>query len=802
MRKIPKEIQRFSLSPNEEHDSCGIISFIEKENIPTKKNIDNTINALIKMNHRAGFINEEGDGVGIHMDIPRALWKKKLNETNIDPKLVDSPTFVVGHFFIEKNHAFAKAQQTIRDLFELRGLTLIFESSKETQSKALGPIAKKAEPLFWQIALLTKDNFSGPSLTSTLFDLKLQCEENLSVHVASLSHENVVYKAMGAGDILPKYYKDLADPTVASATTLGHNRYSTNTLSSFFRVQPFSIIGHNGEINTIAKLRDEAQMVAVTLVEGGSDSQDLDRVLDTFISKHNLSLFEAMEILFPPIRSEIKHFPKHLKELYSYIREAWGHFAQGPAGVVSRAGNEAVFSVDSLGLRPLWMLETTKSYVFSSEQGIFTTAEYVSEPKPLAPGEKVALKRNSQGSIDILWHNQLQEEIYKGMAKKLPITGASERLNVKWKLYPSTSTVKPQQIFNTSAYTANGWNREHVQLIKLMAEKGQESIRSLGYDAPLAALDLGRRNLPDFIKESVAVVTNPAIDREREMEHFSTAAVIGRRRDLFENKELKTLIQLDSPVITEGISGQALQAELEYLSFEGLLNYYQKNNELETLKMVRFEHEEVAEAIERLITEATVAIQGGKSLLVLDDQGTNEGNNYWLDPHLSISALDLALKTSQLRREGSLVLRSGSIRSLHDIAVAIGLGADLVNPYLMFQLAATDATTPTVNLYTTLIKGLEKIISTMGIHELRGYGRLFSAIGLNHEVAEKLNIVNYFASNNISYKSLKEDSIARKEDFHRENAKASPTFHSLPQIWKSIGELASGNIKYKHFGDI
>ncbi|WP_416151951.1 glutamate synthase-related protein [Salipaludibacillus sp. HK11] len=801
MRKVSKELQRFRGALQEEHDSCGIVSFIEKENIPTKKNIDDTINALLKMNHRAGFINEEGDGVGIHIDIPRALWKKKLKEVQLDTSLVDSPSFVVGHLFIEKSQETSKFQQEMKDLFEAKGFTMLFESTDQTDREALGPIAKKAEPLFWQFALHSNEIKSEAVLRSILFNLTIECEKNLAVHVASLSHENAVYKVMGAGDILPKYYADLADPLVASTTTLGHNRYSTNTLSNFFRVQPFSVIGHNGEINTIAKLRDEANMVGVPLVDGGSDSQDLDRVIDTFTAREGLSLFETLEVLFPPIINEINHFPEHLKDLYSYIREAWGHFAQGPAGIISRLGNEAVFSVDSLGLRPVWMLETTSSYIFSSEQGIFTSDLYVTEPKPFAPGEKVGLQRNEQGTIEVLWHDELQEVVYNRMADKLPIKAASNRLTTKWKYTPET--VLFQQNVNPSVYSANGWDREHIQLIEQMAEKGAEPIRSLGHDAPLAAMHPGRKNVADFFKESVAVVTNPAIDRDREMEHFSTRVVIGRRPGLFRSEEMKTIIQLDSPVISEGISGKGLQEEYNHPSYEGIIEYYQKSDEVEKLELVRFEKEEVDQALQRLTNDATAAIQSGKSLIVLDDHGTHEDDRYWLDPHLVISAMDLALTEKELRRNCSLVLRSGSIRTLHDLAVVFGLGADLINPYVMFATVVSDNAEPAVKLYSALNKGLEKIISTIGIHELRGYGRLFSTIGLNDEIADHLNIVNYLASKEVSYnfEQMKLDSIARKEDFTNEKSRAGKTFHIFPRIWKSLGDLASGKIEYKEFGD-
>ena len=139
--------------------------------------------------------------------------------------------------------------------------------------------------------------------------------------------------------------------------TLGHNRFSTNTLSSFFRVQPFSVLGHNGEINTIAKLSDEAKMIGVPIAKDGSDSQDLNKTIETFICRHGYSLFEAVDLMFPPIINEIKEYPEHLQDLYTYLREAWGHFAQGPAGIISRFGDEAVFTVDSLGFARFGILK-------------------------------------------------------------------------------------------------------------------------------------------------------------------------------------------------------------------------------------------------------------------------------------------------------------------------------------------------------------------------------------------------------------------------------------------------------------
>jgi glutamate synthase (NADPH) large chain len=771
----------------QEHDACGIIASVEKKKIPTRENIFHCIDGLTTMNHRAGFINGEGDGVGIHIDIPRDLWKEKLTEVGVDSSAVDQDNFVVGHVFISRKIDFKLVKAELTTKLKKAELQVIFETTEVTNSSALGPIAIQENPIFWQFACLGKD--SGSDLSKTLFNTIIDFETNDQVHVASLSQHHAIYKVMGAGDILPKYYQDLASPLVASTMTLGHNRYSTNTLSSFFRVQPFSVIGHNGEINTIAKLRDEANMIDVPLVKNGSDSQDLSRTLETFICRDGYSLFEAMDLMFPPIMSEIKAYPEKLQDLYSYLREAWGHYAQGPAGIISRFGDEAVFSVDALGLRPLWMVEIEDSYLFSSEPGIVPSSDYVGEPKPLSPGEKVGLKWKGD-SIEVFEHHNFQEEVYQRFTNRIDFKGARTRIEVP-NLEKNVTISYPEKIHN-GQYKAFGWERDHVQLIEQMAEKGVEPIRSLGHDSPLASLNPDRRNIPDFIKESVAVVTNPAIDRDRETEHFSTRTVIGKRPALFCKEETGKVIELVTPLLIEGKAGYECSAETGQPSADQLIHFYQEQKLTTYLETVFSEDETIPEALERLSAEAINAVKSGKTLLILDDAKAHQ-DGLWLDPHLVISAIDQSLVKAGLRRNCSLLLRSAAIRSLHDIITALGLGADIISPYYMFITVAGETNKPLVNLYNALTKGLEKVISTIGIHELRGYSRLFSAIGLNEELANYLNIVNFFGGETLqfNFKLMKEDAIARATDYQNEKERIGKTFSLFPRIWKAIGEVAA-----------
>ncbi|MBD8071199.1 glutamate synthase-related protein [Bacillus sp. PS06] len=771
----------------QEHDACGIVSAIEKKRIPTKANIDAVIDALVKMNHRAGFINGEGDGVGIHIDIPTALWKVKLQGVGQNPELVDQEEFTVGHFFINRNANFEQIKETLLQLFTEKGLSVIYSSTNVTSSNALGPIASQEEPVFWQVALLPNQSLN---LTKTLFDLTIEAEKDTNVHVASLSNHHAVYKVLGAGDILPKFYHDLANPLVASTMTLGHNRYSTNTLSNFFRVQPFSVLGHNGEINTISKLRDEARMINVPLTDGGSDSQDLSRTIETLISRDGYSLFEAMDVLFPPIVNEIKAYPDHLQDLYTYIREAWGHFAQGPAGIISRFADEAVFSVDALGLRPLWKIETETTYLFSSEPGIIPSTEYVAEPKPLSPGEKMGLKWSNDDYIKVYEYASYQEEVFNRFSKKVSLEDYRSRLATP--TLDKTITMSASTKVHNGQYAAFGWDREHIQLLEQMAEKGAEPIRSLGHDAPLAAIDTGRRNIADFIKESVAVVTNPAIDRDRETEHFSTRTIIGKRPSLVENAEKDLVMELTSPLLIEGNLGYECSSTTGQPSYDQVVEEFTKHKLVHYLTATFTEDETLNDALIRLSNEAKEAVEQGKTLIVIDDAAAHKNGQLWIDPHLIISAVDQALVQSQLRRNCSLLLRSGAIRSLHDIILAYGLGANIISPYLLFATVSEDTIQPASNLYSSIIKGLEKVISTIGIHELRGYSRLFSSIGLNEEISNYLKIVNFLGSESVdfNFETLKKDAIERAVDFENEKARPGKSFHLFPRIWKAIGEVA------------
>ncbi len=810
MNEVMRNEGRFQNLLATEHDSCGIICIVEKDGFPSRDNIQKTIDALVKMEHRSGFINGEGDGCGILTDIPRALWESKLSSAGLDGKLAYDERFSVGHIFVPRklDQSVEEIQKGIRELFAQFGVNIILEQENQVDSSVLGPNGRADEPTFWQIAALCDKQ--GVKVADHLFELHIAIESKYYVHVATLSNVTAAYKVMGAASILPKYFNDTRDPLFAAQVTIGHNRYSTNTQSSFFRVQPFSLLGHNGEINTVKKLRIEADMVGVPLVDGGSDSQDMNRTIETFIHRFNLSLFEAMEIVFPPILNEMKLYREELQNLYVYYRQMWGHYAQGPAGIVSRYGNECIFSVDALGLRPVWMVESETSLYFSSEQGVITVDEMVADPKPIAPGEKVGVLLTPGEHVQVIPYHQVQNTVLKRAQARISLDGLNKYLKAE---APAVEAAPNADIVPTdSIYSAFGWDRDGISMIETTAETGAEPIRSLGHDSPHAALAWERVNIPDFIKESVAVVTNPAIDRDREMEHFSTRVIVGPRPTVYGAHDARPRFEVLYPLVLEGSNGVDSLEQLHQPSFEQIAAFFRSHgdNAVATLSTTFARGTSLKDALEQLAADAVTAVRGGAMLVVLDDSDAHQNDRLWLDPHLAVSKVDIALRAEKLgsgdnlRRHASIVLRSGAVRNLHDIAVACGLGADLISPYVMFATAAVkDGAVAARKVHTALSKGLEKVISTIGTHELRGYTRFFSSIGLKPEVAEVLDIVNYLGSDNVGtgFAELEADAEARYNDFSNAKAKAAKNFRFFQRMWKALGDAASGTAPYTDYRD-
>jgi glutamate synthase (NADPH/NADH) large chain len=825
-RYSPERPYRPLVSPPsvEDKDACAIYASVRKDATPSHTPIELAIPALQKMLHRAGNVDGEGDGCGLLLDIPRKIWAEEVRAGGHDPSLTLDDAFAVAHIFIERSQDREKVQHDARELLGQNGFRILAERIGVVDSPALGPTAREEEPHFWQLAGLVAD----PSRRDdVLFDLLIELEQRLEIHVPSFSATTCVYKVMGAPKVLGEYYPDLHDPRFETIGCFGHNRYSTNTWPSFKRVQPFSVLGHNGEINTIEQLRQEARMLNVPIQPGSSDSQDLNRTIETLVNRDGLTLAEAMEMVVPPIVNEIRSLPEELHSFYMYLRQSMGPYAQGPVALIARHADECVFSADALGLRPLWQVETEEDFVFSSEPGVVSVSSMVSEPKPLAPGEKalVSIDRARKRSVLHAHDEMLRIVRDRWLARNgAEAAGPYDRAlttggPLEGEEVPGYSDAGPAEPVKVSdrVLAGFGWQRDDVKLVQQMASNGSEPVGSLGYDGPLAALSPERQNLADYFKETVAVVTNPAIDREREMEHFSTRSVFGRRPSIDAADEDCGTVETSFPVLLGGHHGLAPLSDKTYRRIAREHQTYLLEDLWEKFRgragavdISLLEAETTAGAIERIKQEAVKKVRDGAELLVLTDRTVYEAERRYMDPHLATSAVDQALKQfrvelgeTNLRRRCGIVLRSAALRNVHDVMLALGLGANGVCPYTMVEvICVEDYETDVSNLCAALKKGIEKVISTIGIHEVRGYARQFSSIGVKPELGEIFLTEAFAASRGggTGFAELDEDTNERARILGGdEEAKPAKTFRFYPKVYKAAIATANGSGSYEDY---
>ena len=827
-RYSPERAYRPLVSPPsvEDKDACAIYASVRKDATPSHEPIERAIPALQKMLHRAGNVDGEGDGCGLLVDIPRKIWAEEVRTGGHDPSLTLDDAFAVAHVFIERSQDLERVQHDARELLGQGGFRVLAERIGVVNSPALGPTAREEEPHFWQVGGLVAD---ASNRDRVLFDLLIELERELGVHVPSISATICVYKVMGAPNILAAYYPDLRDERAETIGAFGHNRYSTNTWPSFKRVQPFSVLGHNGEINTVEQLRQEARMLGVPIQPGSSDSQDLNQTIATLVNRDGLSLAEAMEMILPPIVNEIRALPEDLHRFYMYLRQAMGPFSQGPVALIARHSDECVFSADALGLRPLWQVETIEDFVFSSEPGVVAVSEMVAEPKPLAPGEKamVSIDREARRST-LRSHDEMLRLVRdrwlarNGVDEVAPydralVTGGP----LEGDDVPGYSDAGPEEPVKVAdrILAGFGWQRDDVKLVQQMASNGAEPVGSLGYDGPLAALSPERQNLADYFKETVAVVTNPAIDREREMEHFSTRTVFGRRPSIDAAGEDTGTVETSFPVILGGHHGMAPLSDKTYRQIARENQTYlledlweEFRGRADAVDISLLESETTRGAIARIKQEAVKKVRDGAELLVLTDRTVYDAERRYLDPHLATSAVDQALKqfrveTGQenLRRRCGIVLRSAAVRNVHDVMLAVGLGANGVCPYTMVEVICVEDYRKDIgNLCAALAKGMEKVISTIGIHEVRGYARQFSSIGVKPELAEIFQTEAFAASEKagIGFDGLDESSNERARILcSDENAKPAKTFRFYPKVYKAAIATANGSGSYAEYSE-
>lgn len=908
------------LGIEQERDACAIIASVKRDGRATHGNVKRTLEALTKMGHRTGEIAGEGDGAGIQTDIPREIWKRRLESEGLIGATVSHPYFTIAHILLPaaEKAGHENIKRRALEIFTAGGMEIVLAQDAQVRHEALGPLGRANEPLYWQVSAIPRA--ARRMGNRDTFGIHLQLERELPVHVASLSNNSAIYKVRGDAEALRRYFPELSKPEFKSAITLGHGRYSTNTNSAAEKAQMFSTLGHNGEINSIDRLTREAAALGLQLPMQASDSQIVDRVVEGMMFIYGLTLMETVEILFPPVWSESEKFDSPMKSFQRYFRRAFGSMAQGPAAIIAREGDEVVFSCDALGLRPLWFGITDKEFFASSEKGVVPLEDMSKDPRPLAPGEKMGLLLRRDIGVDVYEHQEMQQRIFELASHRYDFHKLNEvTMNSSFFALGAVAEEEQQEaatlenespedalaisdeqqeraikiertLAATDALAAMGWTKEEVDNLMTMVT-GKDPLSGLGYDGPLAAFSKVRRNLADYFHERVAVVTNPAIDRVREGDHFSVRVFLGRRPSLAAGGSLTQQIELKSPILMGGggndnrnflTAHRAVAQEFGTCLIDDIAREFSETVEMEanpfsadarlkqlrgsrpgaygelpgsvpanlvarTVEITYDENETLADALERIKREAREAVQSGVTLLILDDSTAYGEHRLFIDSHLALATVDQALNNSlevsvsgcaitsdivsglgnasetkadneSLRRQCSVVLKSGQIRNLHDICFAIGCGADAVNPYAMYEVALRDAVDADSakkalrNLFSMNHTGIEKVMSTMGVHEIDGYGRLFASVGLSPEIADIFGIKNYCGSEHAGLNLEKLDSEMRARlEARKVQAKKGATgklsgtsglmreYRRQPYVWGAAGKVARREMRYDDF---
>lgn len=730
-------------SPANEHDACGVGMIVNLHGAKSHELIDSALKVLENMKHRGaeGADSKTGDGAGIMIQIPHEFIL--LQGIPVPEK----GKYGTGLVFMPKDK---DAQQDIMSVMieeiEREGMTLMHVRTVLVNSDILGKDAQATEPDVKQIFVTAGADES--ELEKKLYIIRKKIENRIQhkdFYIVSLSSKNMVYKGMLTSTQLREYYADLTQPYFTSALALVHSRFSTNTFPTWSLAQPFRMMAHNGEINTIRGNRawmearesvlsseelGDISKIRPIIQPGMSDSASMDNVLEFFVMS-GLSLPHALAMMVPESINEKNPISQKLKDFYEYhsiLMEPW----DGPAALLFSDGRYAGGMLDRNGLRPArWLVTKNGTMVVASETGTISfNPDEIEAKGRLQPG-KILLIDTQEGKI------YYDKEVKENLASALPYTEwlAANRIEL--------DTLRSGRKVENSVKDAGrklrifGYTREDIErTLTPMCAAGAEPTASMGNDTPLAVLSEKPQSVFNYFRQQFAQVANPAIDPIREELVMSLTEYIGAvgSNILSPSAGHCKMVRLPHPVLTN-------------TQLDILCNIRYKGFSTVKLKMV-FKasdgEEGLRRAIENLCKSAEEAVDAGANYIVLSDRDVDA--EYAPVPSLvAVSAVHHHLISVQKRVQTALIVESGEAREVMHAALLLGYGASAICPYMAFAVidglvkkgdVQLDYATAEKNYIKALCKGLYKVMSKMGISTIRSYrgAKLFEAVGLNAEV--------------------------------------------------------------------
>jgi len=739
-----------------EHGSCGIGFVAHLKGKKSHSIIRQGLDILINMAHRGaeGADSKTGDGAGVLIQIPRDFYL--IQGYSLPPEGQFGTGLI---FFPQDSSDAAECQEILTTIIKEEGVNLIGFREVPRNNSVIGEISRAAEPKILQI-LLGAD-VQQADLERKLYIIRKRTEiairnSNLKqksfFYIPSLSTKVLVYKGMLTSIQLGEYFLDLNDERLQSAIALVHSRFSTNTFPSWDLAQPFRMLGHNGEINTIKgnrfwmearesilqseKLGDLTRLYPI-IEPDKSDSASLDNVLE-FLIMSGKSLPYAMSVLIPesindknPISPELKAFYKY----HSTFLEPW----DGPASLIFSDGRYIGGMLDRNGLRPSrYVITTNDLIVMGSEAGVQTFApEEIREKGRLKPG-KMLLVDTEIGKI--FYDKELKAEL----AAEYPYGQWIQQNMVKLEKIETSHKESPDMGDQYDKYiTSFNYSLEDTdKIIKEMAATGKEPLGSMGNDVPIAVLSKKPYRLFNYFKQLFAQVTNPPIDPIREELVMTLSGYLGSlQQNLLETTpDHVKMVRFRNPVISNTYFQVVKNLRYKGFSAANLQLHFDAGKGAEGLQ----------DAVEQLCKDAEKAVDEGKNYIILSDRGISE-NAAPIPSLLAVSAVHHHLIKTRKRMQIDIVVESAEPREVMHFALLFGYGASIINPYMCFAVIdklikekaiQLDYQKAEENYVNAVNKGILKIMSKMGISTLRSYrsSQIFEAVGIHTDIINK-----YFA---------------------------------------------------------
>ena len=733
-----------------EHDACGVGMLVNIQGGKSHELVDSALKLLENMKHRGaeGADNKTGDGAGILLQIPHEFIL--LQGIPVPEK----GKYGTGMFFFPKDEQKqADYLNIIRTTLTDNGLELMHVRQVPVDSSVLGKDALAVEPDIKQLFVTAQD---GSEISEqTLYIVRKEMERLISdpeFYVVSLSAKTIIYKGMLSSTQVRTYFLDLEQPYFTSGMAVVHSRFSTNTFPRWSLAQPFRLLAHNGEINTIRGNRTwmearESVLSSPTLGDitplrpiiqpGMSDSASLDNVLE-FLVRSGLSLPHAMAMLVPESFNDKNPISEELKAFYEYhsiLMEPW----DGPAALMFCDGRYAGGMLDRNGLRPARYLITKDGMmVVASEAGVIPVApERVQEKGRLQPG-KILLIDTESGQIH--YDGELKAELAAAHPYRQWLS--TNRIELDQLRSGRKAENKVDDL--NRRLRSFGYTREDIErTIAPMCSTGSEPTASMGNDTPLAVLSEQPQLLFNYFRQQFAQVTNPAIDPIREELVMSLTEYVGAiGQDILTPSGTHCkMVRLPHPILTN-------------TQLDILCNIRYKGFQCTKLQMVfdtALGTDGLEQRLQELCHEAEEAIAGGANYIILSDRGVDE-QHAAIPSLLALSAVHHHLIRAQKRLQTALIVESGEVREVMHAALLLGYGASAINPYMAFAVlddlvkkgeVQMNYETAEKNYIKAICKGLYKVMSKMGISTIRSYrgAKIFEAVGLSESVLK-----NYFGT--------------------------------------------------------